>query len=141
MRFRDVCLILAVTLVAGCSGSGPSLPEVVPVQGKVLLANGEPLRGGRLIFSPKENNLGGIEPFADVEKDGSFTVTTYQLNDGCIPGQYVVSLTPYLFKSGTAVKLPNVEQIPRRYLSAETSDLLVEITPQNNMLTLRFKSR
>jgi hypothetical protein len=140
MISRGLFLIVMSAAVVGCSSSAPPLPAVVPVQGKILLASGEPLRGGRLIFSPKES-LGGIEPFADVDKDGSFTVTTYQLNDGCVPGQYVVSVTPYAFKSGTPVKLPIAQQIPSRYLSSEKSDLVVEITPDNSAITLKLKDR
>ena len=141
MTSRCLFLLAGVCLLAGCTSRGPNLPAVIPVSGKVLLANGEPLPGGRLIFSSKEGSQGGIEPFADIDKDGTFKVTTYQLNDGCIPGQYVVSLNPHSFKSGKALKLPSSLPIPSRYLKEETSDWHVHISPENSVLTLRCKDR
>jgi hypothetical protein len=140
LMMRRVLAIPALVLLAGCSNRAPELPGVVPMKGKALLASGEPITAGRLIFSPKEG-LGGIEPFADLEKDGSFTITTYQLHDGCVPGQYTVSLSPYAFKGTSPTKLPSPPNIPSRYLSSANSDLVVDITPQSNPLTVKFKDR
>src|SRR5262249_33645207 len=127
---QRLLLGLAVALaVVGCQRA-PSMPGVVPVKGKVLLPGGEPLRGGRLNFLPKNpSGLGGIEPFADIGQDGTFTVTTYQENDGAIPGEYVVTISPvnYKAKGGNPVKLPNAEQIPKKYQDGATSDLTASI--------------
>jgi hypothetical protein len=118
------------------------MPAVVPVKGKILLPSGEPLRGGRLNFLPKnEAGLGGIEPFADIGQDGSFVVTTYQEKDGAIPGAYVVTISPidYHAKGGNPLPLPNAGQIPKKYLGKETSDLTAEVKHEATELTLQMR--
>jgi hypothetical protein len=141
MRQRLLLALVATLVLAGCQ-RGPSMPAVVPVKGKVLLPGGEPLRGGRLNFLPKNPaGLGGIEPFADIGQDGTFSVTTYQENDGAIPGTYVVTITPVNFKAkgGNPVRLPNAAQIPNKYLEEATSDLTADIKGEATDLTLQLR--
>jgi len=140
-RQRLLLPLVVVLAVTGCQRS-PSMPAVVPVKGKVLLPGGEPLRGGRLNFIPKNpSGLGGIEPFADIGQDGTFTVTTYQENDGAIPGAYVVTISPvdYKAKGGNPVKLPNAGQIPKKYLEEATSDLTADVKGEATELTLQLR--
>jgi hypothetical protein len=132
--------IVTALVLAGCQ-HGPSMPAAVPVKGQVLLPGGAPLRGGRLNFYPKDpSGLGGIEPFADVGQDGTFTVTTYQENDGAIPGSYVVTIEPvnYRAKGGNPAPLANAGQIPKKYQDKGTSDLTAEVKNEATELKLQL---
>jgi hypothetical protein len=69
---RTICpwVIAAVVMaVAGCGqGSFRSGPDY-PVKGKVLLADGKPLRSGRVVFVSSETALSYMGPIGD---DGGF---------------------------------------------------------------------
>ncbi len=77
-----VCLVPSV----GCKRS----PRVVPVAGKVLY-NGKPLPFGSVTFQPTK----GQSAVADLAQDGSFTLSSYGLNDGAVPGRHLVSVVCY----------------------------------------------
>jgi hypothetical protein len=119
-------------LVAGCTRHAPAPPQAYPVQGRVLLANGTPVRSGRVVFHPRDNPA-GIEAFGEIQKDGSFALTTYQLNDGAVPGPYVVTVDPFSHEVNETRAMP-ATPIPRRYWDAATSDLAVEIDARENVL-------
>jgi hypothetical protein len=127
-------VVLALLLgLTGCGNSqGPAPEKAYPVKGKVLLANGEPVRSGRVILHPKDNPL-GVECFGEIQADGSFQLTTYKLNDGAVPGHYIVTVTPFSYKTGN-LKVSGAGLIPKRYTEAETSGLDVDIKPEDNVL-------
>jgi hypothetical protein len=138
-RLPVFLLILGLLLFAGCGYQRPALPAPVPARGKVLLPSGQPLRGGRIQLNRLDPPL--VDAFGDVGSDGSFTLTTYQPDDGAVPGRYVVTISPYNYhhKSGSPVKLDNAAQIPVKYLETETSKLEVEITNGENILEVKLK--
>jgi hypothetical protein len=70
VRIACLWLVAAVGMtVAGCGqGSFRSGPDY-PVKGKVLLADGKPLRSGRVIFVSSETALSYLGPIGD---DGGF---------------------------------------------------------------------
>jgi hypothetical protein len=141
MLRRGTVLVLLVSILAlaGCSSRGPALPPTVAARGKVLLANGQPLRGGRIELHKLDPKT--VDAFADVGNDGSFVLTTYQPDDGAVPGRYVVTISPYNYKdkSGNPVKLANAGQIPSKYLESETSDVQVDIAQSDNVLEVKLK--
>lgn len=82
--------ILSFTL-PGCSG-GTQNP-VVPVTGKIALANGKKLPvGTRLLFNPVQGRVGSA--VGAVADDGSFQVTHVSGADGAEEGKYTVQLLP-----------------------------------------------
>jgi hypothetical protein len=141
MLRRSTILILVVSLLplGGCTRQRPALPQPVPARGKVLLPSGQPLRGGRIQFNRLDPP--NVDAFGDVATDGSFTLTTYQPDDGAVPGRYVVTISPYNYKhkSGNPVKLESAAQIPAKYLEADTSKLEVEIADRENVLEVKLK--
>jgi hypothetical protein len=73
----------------GCSGGSTA---TYPVTGIVKRSNGEPLRGGRIIFQPigqSTNAARGI-----IADDGSFQLGTYSDRDGAVAGAHKVTITP-----------------------------------------------
>ena len=66
--------------------------QVYPVSG-VIKFNGEPMKGGGSIaFLPKESRPGKM-PGGTILEDGTYKLTTYEPNDGALPGEYRVAIT------------------------------------------------
>jgi hypothetical protein len=137
----SVCFVVGLALLPGCGPRAlPKTPDPVPVTGKIVLANGEPLRGGRLHFEPHDS-ANQHEPFADIQKDGTFAPTTksQKKGDGLPVGKYTVSIEMISYISPPdfqPVAVPNDQNIPERYFKAETSDKTIEITNGPNDITI-----
>ena len=90
---RWLATLLLVALVLGCGAGGK--PPAIPVKGKVMFKKDTPAAGAMIVFHPLseefERRIGG-KPFAKVQEDGSFQLTTYQENDGAPEGEYGLSV-------------------------------------------------
>src|SRR5207247_5472278 len=117
-------LSLSLTLLF-CVACGSAKRKLYPVRGKVL-CDGQPTEGALITLRA----LDASQPFdklpsARVKADGSFSIGTYDPEDGAPPGDYKVSifwLPPdfelQLIKTG---KYPN--RLPELYSDAKTSPL------------------
>ena len=84
IRVCAVATLLAiVTIVAGCGKSRPPLAKA----GGTVKINGKPVAAGRVLFLPKE---GGKQGLARIQPDGSFSLKTYDIDDGAIVGSHHV---------------------------------------------------
>jgi hypothetical protein len=109
---RGILLLLTVMLVAGC---GDGRPERVPVSGKVLI-DGKPATSGSVQFLPHSGgrpSAGGIQP------DGSFSLFTYEQNDGCRLGTYDVVVSSIEEVGETKVRY----NLPKKYGNPKTSGI------------------
>jgi hypothetical protein len=97
MIVRRTALVVAWLSISvfgsGCGGSG-QLPTA-RVKGKVSF-NGQPVNGGTITFSPvvPGSNEPGKAATGPIGTDGTFTLTTYQQNDGAVIGRHKVSYIP-----------------------------------------------
>jgi hypothetical protein len=142
MMRRAALYFIPLVLFAGCTAKGPPLPTAVEAKGKVLLPDGRPLSGGRVTLNPQAATE--VEAFGDVNPDGTFTLTTYKPGDGAVPGTYVVTVSPFNYRSktGNPTKIANAAQIPARYGDAAHSGLKVTINPDGgNDLSLKLQGR
>lgn len=129
-------LLMILGVLVGCGSAKPlPAPTTVPVSGKILLASGSPLTGGRVMFKPKDPAM--QEATSDVGPDGSFALTTFTNKDGALPGEYVVVVELVSYKSGSAQ--PVRAQVSRKYLDAKTSDLVVTVKVGEGPMTLQMK--
>jgi hypothetical protein len=117
----------------GCGGG-----ETCEVTGTVKLKNGTPLPRGRIIFTGGPAGANGR-----IQEDGSFTMGTYEEDDGAKPGTYKVVIvgatTPETRTYEEMMKGLGEEPkslIHPKYARSETSDLQVEIEPGTNTLSL-----
>lgn len=116
--------LLALLLFVGCKSYTPGdPPSTVAVGGKVTLPSGSVLTGGRVIFKPKE--AGKQEAVGEINKDGSYKLTSYNKDDGAVPGEYTVVIEKVSYKTGSAVEVR--ASVPAKYLSSQTSDLVVTV--------------
>jgi len=85
---------LALLLLAGVIGCGNR--DMADVRGAVTF-RGQPVTSGVLIFSPVAQNVqqpAGKAATGDIQPDGSYQLSTYQLHDGAIVGQHRVRYVP-----------------------------------------------
>ncbi len=86
----SAALCLAVLALAGCGASGANKGRVT---GKVT-ANGQPVTGGQLTFSPAAGVEGAAPALGPIESDGTFVLSTDRAGDGAAIGKHTVSYVP-----------------------------------------------
>jgi hypothetical protein len=126
-----------VLLAAGCSGNGDRKP-VYPVRGRVLY-EGKPAAHALVVFHPlADAGKGAVLPRGQVGADGTFTLTTYDANDGAPAGEYAVTVEWWLSTATTRTRegdgTPPVNRLPPRYARPQTSGLRVKIGEGDNQL-------
>lgn len=153
--------ILAVGVLLGLDGCGSGRPKTVRVTGTVTL-DGKPIEGANVTFypetgeqpstgtSPKDKKaLTGSRPATGTtDKEGQFTLKTFEEGDGALPGHYKVAIikkevTGFLAdKDGLSggIAPEGVKEkwiIPQKYSDPKTSGLTAEVKP--GMTPLEFK--
>jgi len=109
-----VLVAVLAMIVTGCE----SRSKRVPVAGQVLI-DGQPLAGGHIWIEPAADRAGsGV-----IDEQGRFRMTTYDENDGCVPGTHQVAVI--------STKQLNPTQtmylIPLKYRESTTSELTLTI--------------
>ncbi len=88
---RRLAVVAALAIGLADCGSGDRM-QVYPVSG-VIKFNGQPMKGGGSIaFLPMESKPGKM-PGGMILEDGTYKLTTYEGNDGALPGEYRVAIT------------------------------------------------
>jgi hypothetical protein len=135
--------MMLVCVALGCGGAkGPEHPQSVPVQGVALAPGGEPLSNVRVVLTPKEPTGVPVEAFGDTDAQGKFVMTSYKSGDGVVPGKYTVSVDPFNYKdkSGSPKKNTSTANlVPKQYLTSDSSNYVVEVTPDTTKLDIRLK--
>jgi len=84
--------VLVVTGLVGCGG-GPSRPARAPVAGKVVTKGGKDCDGALVVFhASAPGRATDAKPVGKAGADGSFALTSFETNDGAIPGDYGVTI-------------------------------------------------
>lgn len=85
------CLLVGVSLGAlgASAGCGSGRPKTVPVTGVVTLDN-NPVEEATVRLSPEG---GGRPAIGTTDKEGKFTLKTFEAGDGALPGKHLVSVT------------------------------------------------
>jgi hypothetical protein len=136
MRLIGSAVTTALVLqVSGCGQSDKNRVAVHPVTGSVQF-RGLPTAGAFVSLHAKNATDSVPTPRATVAKDGTFTVTTYDGNDGAPEGDYVLTVQWYrpVRVGNDLVGGPNV--LPVKYASAQTSDVKIRIAAGENQLKL-----
>ena len=83
-RWQLLLVLVTVTLCTGCGN------ELVQVTGKLLL-DGEPLREATVTFIRTDGGAG--RPASGFSRDdGTFQLTSYNVDDGLAPGEYKITV-------------------------------------------------
>jgi hypothetical protein len=133
-KFNTAVVLVALTIATGlgCSKSESRVP-LHPVAGAIQF-HGRPAEGAFVSLHPKTATEGVPNPRATVAKDGTFTVSTYDGNDGAPEGEYIVTVQWYkpVRQGNDLVGGPNV--LPAKYASPKTSDVSIHIAAGENHL-------
>ena len=127
---------LAVLICGACADDGRK--PLSPVEGQVFF-EGKPAEGAMVILHPLEKDL-PERPLGNVDQDGAFKLTTYNLNDGAPPGNYAATViwmkeTEYRGVVESVEEVPSsVNLLPARYADPKASKLRVEIKEGANQL-------
>ena len=123
-------LLLLSLLVTSCGKS--RFKPTYPVKGRVLV-DGEPAEGVTVRFhslDDPDDEL--VRPVATTDANGSFLLTTYNVNDGMPAGSYAVSL--FWLPKGFQGPIERGNKLPERYSKAATSGIKVQIAAGENVL-------
>jgi hypothetical protein len=124
-------LVLSVCFV-GCAGSGDN-PPTSEVTG-VVTYQGTPLSSVTVTFMPQN----GRPAMGITDEQGQYVLSTFEENDGALPGTHSVTITNYSQEfdpmPGTpeyeeAQKNPKPPRFPARYSDPTQSDLTAEVKP------------
>ena len=115
-------------VLAGCGGNG-----TYPVEGKVVYQDGVPATdlAGYLVNLDLPDQQVGASGL--VQPDGTFTIGTFEDDDGALPGKYRVAITP---PEPPVDAPPPKPIIPRTYGDLQKSGLEMEVKPEDNDITL-----
>jgi len=120
---------LVVVVLVGIAGCGQSeRPKTIPITGRVTIDGQPPGEGGKIYFTPVQAAEGYSRRPARgsfVSSDGSYRVMSWEVDDGLVPGSYLVSVT-----SNT----PEKTAIPARYNQGSTSGLTLDVPPDQGRI-------
>ncbi len=134
-------------VLSGCGSGAPDGPELIPVQGTVLL-DGEPLAAATVVFMPVESTPGN-GGFGRTDDEGRFTVTYSSGYEGIPAGAYRVSISRRLMPDGSPVaaddetppiESPATESLPKPYSDPEDSQLTATIGAEQMPIEFKLSS-
>ena len=126
LHIRHFCFVWAALLAALLGGCGDGRPRRVPVAGRVLI-DGKPLAKGFIRVVPEKSRAAT----GAIDRDGRFRLTTFEPNDGCVPGDHRVEVVAYETVSLSAIRW----LVPKKYQKADTSEIVVTIDgPADDLL-------
>ena len=132
-----ILLLIGCAFVVGCSGVGSDnwteqRPPVVPVTGQVLY-KGQPIEGATVSFTSDGGAQGAT---GKTDANGRFQLTTFEINDGAVPGEHKVKISKVEVSSNWSPDAaedvrPQVKQrslLPDRYGDYKTSKLTASVS-------------
>jgi hypothetical protein len=133
VRWGTALLCLGAALITGACAKDEARVPVFPVRGQVHF-QGKPAPGAFVVFHPTEDAGDDLRPTGRVDADGSFSLSTYDKDDGAPAGDYTVTVEwqPLVTKGQDTEVGPNV--LPDRYGKPETTPLKASITEAPNDL-------
>lgn len=124
---------LTLLILVGCA---KTTPQTAPVNGKVVF-NGKPLTTGTVVTIPDA----GRGAHGVIGADGSFTLQTFEKNDGAILGRHRVGVMAVMAGKKGPEGGYGKSLIPDRYNNPESSGLNIEVeSGKTNTPTLELTS-
>jgi hypothetical protein len=129
---RLVLVIVSIATVAGC---GSDRPQVYPTQGKVVFADGKPVKLGTVELYSDEHKLSAV---GTIRNNGSFLLGTFTTDDGAVAGRHRAIVTQMVINDTmTKHVLDHGAPVDPIYGSYNTSPLEVIISGDGpNEITL-----
>lgn len=128
-HLRAAVVAVALLGLTGCGG-----PSLYPVRGKVVWENGVEARelvGGLVVCESEEVKVGAR---GEIQKDGSFELSTYKPGDGALLGKHKVAVVEY--KPGEPPPPPIID---RAFFSTRTSGLHINVERNTPEVILKVR--
>jgi len=122
---RFIALSLLLLIVPGCGGQ--DRPKTVSVKGTVLY-KGVALTDANVEFVPES----GRPASGTTDANGEFTLTTFENNDGVIPGQHMITVQKLQKNESTDPYAEQKSLIPTKYSQLRTTPLTQTVTDGEN---------
>lgn len=131
-------LLLGASLLIGC---GPRNPATFPVQGRVEFEDGGVAEIGSVEFRSMTGNE-RITARGKIEKDGRFTLSTFEIGDGAIPGDHQVIIQQMVISEGlNAAHHQHGRRVPGKYSDYGRSGLTAQVKEQaSNPIVIKLDS-
>ncbi len=113
-------LLFGIACLTGC---GDSNPPVVEVYGTVTYA-GQPLRHGKLTFTPVQSGKAIRPAVGIIGEDGTYRMAAFPQRTGAQAGEYRVSVLAY---TGSLLDRTVHYLVPKRYSNPQTSGLTATV--------------
>lgn len=130
LRYRHFIIGLLALCWLLTSGCGDGIPKRYPVRGIVQFADGSPVKTGTIELG---GNGSRWTASGEIQRDGSFVLTTVNPGDGAVPGEYRAVIRQlilaYLPAEGGH---DHGKLVPDRYRDYKTSDLKVTVQAGEN---------
>jgi hypothetical protein len=141
-RVAVACVCVAVTwLAAGCGEKKrPGELPVYPVTGRVTF-KGQPMAFAVVTFWRADQPFAqALKSRATADKEGNFTLTTYDLNDGMPEGEYAAVLyVPLKEPEPYELEPPNPpDRLKHAYIDPAKSKLRYTIRPEPNTIEIKL---
>jgi hypothetical protein len=120
---------LSACVLTTSIGCGDGRPRRVRVSGQVLI-DGEPLGVGNIRVVPSDARAAT----GTIGSDGRFTLTTFEKDDGCVPGMHPVVITAFETISAGAIRW----MAPPQYRDLDTSELTATIDKETDSLLIEL---
>lgn len=124
-----VCLMLSLSLI-WLNGCGSGRPKLVKVSGQVFI-DGQPLAAGvpgfiQVVPEGTRPATGNIDP-----QTGRFSLTTFEPDDGCVPGTHKVAIILRAMVGTESVSL-----IDEKYADPSSSGLTITVDKPTDALRI-----
>ena len=123
-RLLSLVLCLAALTLLGCSGSNDKNTAVV--RGKITY-KGAPVTKGTITFVP---DVMGTSAYGAINPDGTYSLSTYEKDDGAVVGMHKVSITSKEEQTNFEANAPPTDGkwlIPGKYFLEASSGLTANV--------------
>ncbi|MCR9295267.1 MAG: carboxypeptidase regulatory-like domain-containing protein [bacterium] len=118
-------LTIGLTLCVVCSVGCSRQPRTYPVAGRVQFPAGSPVMVGVVEFQSLEH---GLNARGDIQRDGTFQLTTFEPNDGAVAGEHKCVVLQMVVGENISGHRPSkLGVVHPRYASYSTSGLTAQV--------------
>lgn len=135
--YQAIVVATCVTMMSfpGCGRRTQKSIETYPVSGAIFV-NGKPPVRAEIRLKPKvplqDPLKRSIEPYAIVEEDGSFHVSTYDDADGAPAGQYAVTVVWPLITVDGGEETIGPDRLGRKFADPNQPVTTIEVVEDEN---------
>jgi len=122
-----------LVLLGGCSPGGP---KTYKMQGRVVTETGKPIEMGSVEFR-SEGNQSRVIARGKIKPDGSFSLSTFAIDDGAVAGMHHVIVQQMIIAEGFGKSHEHGPRVPVVYSDYASSGLTAEVKKiEDNFVTL-----